>query len=343
MARWIGAVCWLMMLNSAFAQGPYAPQPASPPTNVEPVYPSGIEFTLDSSLIPLTPSGIPVQPFNPNQPAFVACPQCAMPVGEPPRRAEALLVTKVYGVADLVVGREGSADPNPALLSMLAQQSDELALRLATATVGAQGPQVQTALSELAQTIESTYADEFEDRGSITLHPATKSLVVRQTETVHVEIRDLLTQLRHVNDTEINVTLELFDLDDARMLFAFAHTGQVLDAAEVQEFRDLSPAAEGSADGEDPRMVFCIACRNGESASLPQFVLPGTMTAFTSEDRSEVRVLLNMPLGMDMGMPLQQSYQVPQAGNLLTIFSDGESGLVMLLSAEIEASEEIEQ
>jgi type II secretory pathway component GspD/PulD (secretin) len=236
-------------------------------------------------------------------------------------------------VADLVVGHDSSVDPNQALLAMLAEQNEELVMALASAQVGASGAQQDNALTQLANTIEATFADEFEGRGSITLHQATKTLIVRQTEETHVEISDLLTQLRHFNDTQIKVAIELVDLDTSRS-FALAHNGQLLDAATLQEFHDLV------ASSQCETMTSSISIRNGESKNLMAYGLPGTLTAVVSEDQDDVRLMVNMPLSMEMGLMQQHDYRVPPGGTLLTVFTIEDSGVVVVLTAECQSPDQ---
>ncbi len=334
MARWIGAVCWLLFLNTAFSQ--VEPQGFPPPGATPGPQPGSISLPpgyFDPTLLPP-----PLPPgYLHNQPAFTPAYIDVVLSQQLPPPAEPRLVTRVYSVADLVVGHAAAPDPNQALLSMLAEQNDELAMALASATAGPPGAQQNTALIDLADTIESTFADEFEGRGSVTLHQATKSLIVRQTEDMHLEIRDLLTQLRHVNDTQIKVTIKLAELIESSSPFAFAHNGQVLDEAAIQEFDELI----ASSDSES--MTFTATLQNGDGQSMMGYGLPGTMTAVVTEDENEIRVLTEMPFAMSMGAMQQHEYRVLSGETLLTVFSIEDSGMVVLLTAEVDESHDPEQ
>ncbi len=363
MTRWIAAVCCLMLLNTALAQKepPVTPpqqlpsdlqfivtDPAgniirrsAPPEYTSPTPPPGFDQTLQPPLPPgfdptLVPPPLPPG-YNPGQPVTMPSHINVVLSQQLPPAAEPRLVTRVYSVADLVVGHAAAADPNQALLSMLAEQNDELAMALASATAGPTGAQQNTALSDLADTIESTFADEFEGRGSITLHQDTKSLIVRQTEDMHLEIRDLLTQLRHVNDTQIKVTLKLAELIESSSPFAFAHNGQVLDEAAIQEFDELI----ASTDSES--MTFTATLQNGEGQSMMGYGLPGTMTAVVTEDENEIRVLTEIPFAMSMGAMQRHEYRVLSGETLLTVFSVEDSGFIVLLTAEVDESHDPEQ
>jgi hypothetical protein len=243
----------------------------------------------------------------------------------------------VYSVADLVVGFDSGADPNQALLSMLAQQSEELALALNAASSGGAVQQHQ-ALNELAETIRSTFTAEFKDeRSSIALHRNTMSLIVRQTEEVHEQIRDLLDQLRHANNTSISVSIELVELDEARTPFAMAQKGNVLDDAAVAEFRELAEL------GEAERLTSNVAVRNGQSTGLYASGLPGTLTAVASHDCREVHLLLDMLWDMEVGMSQKFDYRIPSGQSLLTVFTCEGCSYVVLLSAEMHEQEELEE
>ena len=57
-------------------------------------------------------------------------------------------------------------------------------------------------LLEIVQTViqpESWMRMELGGEGEIQVHPSTESLAVRQTEEVHTQIEDLLTQIRELN------------------------------------------------------------------------------------------------------------------------------------------------
>lgn len=262
-------------------------------------------------------------------------PRTTIDVVEPPIEP---LEIMVYSVADLVVGQGTASDPNQALLLMLAQQSEELAMALNAASAAGGATPQHTALNELAETIRSTFAAEFKDeRASITLHRNTMSLIVRQSETVHGQIRDLLDQLRHANNTSINVSIELVELDEARTPFAMSHNGQVLDDAAAAEFRALAE------EGEAEQLKFNVTVGNGQSMSMLASGLPGTMTAVASHDHREVRLLLDMMLGMEMGVSQTFNHRIPAGESLLTIFSCEGTGYVVLLSAEINQQEELEE
>ncbi len=384
MARWIGAVGCLLLVNMASAQlaehpnlaghpsevraSEFSPEPTNgnallvqevPVVAQEPACPAPTLLNNGNTRVIVTdPSGNPVSPSGPNAtPVYLyhtppaqevtavapypvyadAVPPPAAAYEPQPVAAPASLITELYSVADLVVGHSSGPDPNQALMSMLAQQNEELAFTLNAAGAGAAGAQQDVALTELAETIKSAFAHEFaEGNGTITLHRGTFSLIVRQSENVHTQIRDLLLQLRHANDTQIKISIELVEMDEARTPFAFAHNGQSLTDAEVAEFRELAQA------GEAERLTFNVTTRNGECTSMPAYGLPGTLTAVASHDRREVRLLLDMLWGMEMGMSQQHNHRVPAGGSLLTIFEVDGSGYVVLLSADIEVQEELE-
>jgi hypothetical protein len=249
-----------------------------------------------------------------------------------------LLVTEVYSVADLVVGQGSKPDAKQALMAIMGAQSDELAMALEVAgAVDAQSER-NAALTDLAETIESTFAAEFEEgRGSITVHQGTFSLIVRQTEDMQQQIRALLDQLRQINDTEISVSIDLVEMDETRLPFAMAHNGQVLTDAEVEEFRALAQ------QGENEQFSFKVTMRNGESASMPAYGLPGTLTAVAAPDHREVRVILDMLLGFETGFSQQHSHRIPAGGSVLTVFTIEDTSLVLLLGAEIKSAQEVEE
>jgi Flp pilus assembly secretin CpaC len=347
MARWIGVVFGLLSVNVASAQlaghpsevSPAAYQDLLPPppfldVNLPPAAPP-VPYTtaVQGAPMPVPAAPSPVS-YDPQYGATLPPP---LPAGLP-MVVEAPLTIVVYGVADLVVGQGSAQDANQALLAMLAQQSEELAMTLNAAGAGAAQSQQNAALTDLAATIESTFAAEFEaGPGSITIHQGTNSLIVRQTEQMHEQIRALLDQLRQVNDTEISVSIDLVEMDEARLPFAMAHNGQVLTEVEVEEFRALAQ------QGENEQFSFKVTMRNGESASMPAYGLPGTLTAVAAPDHREVRVILDMLLGFETGLSQQHSHRIPAGGSVLTIFTIEDTSLVLLLGAEIKSAQEVEE
>ncbi len=224
------------------------------------------------------------------------------------------------------------------MLAMLAQQSEEFALMLNAAGANGGESQSRIALGELAETLESTFEDDFgQGRGTITLHGGTMSLIVRQTPAMHEQIRDLLTQLRRINNTSIQITLKLAELDEAHMAFAMSHNGQVLDEAALQQYNELNAAGEGEM------MSFSVSLRNGQNTSLYGYGFPGSLTAIATEDRRAVRVNLSMLFGLGEGVPpMQHDHRVPTGKTVLMTLLIEDEGYVVLLSAEIAGSEEEE-
>ncbi len=163
------------------------------------------------------------------------------------------------------------------------------------------------------------------------------SLIVRQTPAMHEQIRDLLTQLRRINNTSIQITLKLAELDEAHMAFAMSHNGQVLDEAALQQFNELNAA------GEIEMMSFSVSLRNGQNTSLYGYGFPASLTAIATEDRRAVRVNLNMLLGLGEGVPaMQHNHRVPTGKTVLMTLLVEDEGYVVLLSADIAGSEEEE-
>lgn len=373
MARWMGVVCGLLLVNVATAQE-YGtpPQYVDPPQYASPVYAPGnpqvvvvdgvpqVVAPAASPYPPVAPAatGNSTSPYLPPEPYVPPGSGYSYPTQPPAELVDALLPppltpaqlaavqqaplqTVVYSVADLVIGASAPSDPNQALLSMLAQQSEELQLALSAANANGGESQVEQALGELAETLESTFEDEFDGQGSITPHRGTHSLIIRQTPDVHEQIVDLLEQLRRIHETEISVTMKLMELDDATMAFAFQHSGQVLDDEDLEELSEIA------TEGESELMTFTITTRNGESAGMPMF--PGSVSAVASHDHREVRVQLKMNFGMDpemmlmAGMMGQPSCRVPAGKQVLMPLVIEDSGYAILVSAEVLAEGEAEE
>lgn len=369
MARWIGVFCGLLIVNLASAQE-YAVPPNPQGIPVDGVSRVFVQVPGDPYR-PQAPaeSGVPHAPSSPypQQPPVVTYPQPQPPqpvvaqpqyqsqyppsapiehasaaAYQPPPLAAVVeqepLEIVVYEVADLVVGANSSSDPNQAMLAMLAQQSEEFAFMLNATNANGGESQTRIALGELAETLESTFEDDFgEGRGTITLHGGTMSLIVRQTPAMHEQIRGLLTQLRRINDTSIQITLKLAELDDATLEFAMSHSGQILDAAALQQFNELNAGVDGES------MSISVSTRNGQNTSLYGYGFPASLTAIATEDRRTVRVNLNMMLGLDEGLPaMQHNHRVPAGQTVLMTLLIADEGYVVLMSADIDGSEEEE-
>ena len=72
----------------------------------------------------------------------------------------------------------------------------------------------QSLMGLITQTIEPESWDEFGGQATIAEHGSTLSLVIRQTQRVHQEIADLLTQLRRLQDLQVTIEVRFITVSD---------------------------------------------------------------------------------------------------------------------------------
>jgi beta-lactamase regulating signal transducer with metallopeptidase domain len=168
-----------------------------------------------------------------------------------------------------------------------------------------QGSETQADFGAIVNLIEETIdPDSWElwgGPGSIVEHEGNLSLVIRQTETVHEEIAELLAQLRKMQDLQITFDTHLLTNSE---IVAFGMSGVLPDAGDSQsvltatQVELLSTAIE--SNGTSPgRMVPRVSLFNGQEATVADVYEASqsgcflTLKAVVSEDRSKVRVEAN--------------------------------------------------
>jgi hypothetical protein len=121
------------------------------------------------------------------------------------RIENAAMVTATYPVADLVI-------PIPQRITLdLGDKPEKLAPQKAN------GRAPVADFKELTQLVVSTiHPDSWDEKGgsgSIRSYETTLSLVVRQTPKVHEELRDLLEQLRRLQDLQVSLAIRMIEVD----------------------------------------------------------------------------------------------------------------------------------
>jgi beta-lactamase regulating signal transducer with metallopeptidase domain/type II secretory pathway component GspD/PulD (secretin) len=128
-----------------------------------------------------------------------------------PTKAEVGLVEKIYPVADLVI----PIPSGPIKVSA----SGSLVKRDAPAVTK---PDFDSLIELITTTIRPDSWDRVGGQGKISTATSSYSLIIRQEEQVHIQIADVLQQLRRLQDVQVVLTLQRLEVSAAELEKAFA-------------------------------------------------------------------------------------------------------------------------
>ena len=152
------------------------------------------------------------------------------------------LKVSVYPVADLVSSPAQTASLNPLLLQQANITLD--AVNSLAGNESAEERAIAANLDELVGLIQTIAVpddwDQVGGAGRIASHRKTLSLVIRQTESGHAEIHELLEQLRRQNNITVEVTLEYLEQKIAHRHSVLSPSPNVVPVAEIR-----TPSPEG--------------------------------------------------------------------------------------------------